>query len=65
MKQILADVPCGSIVKVDGRWGVVCQKPFGASKWATRVVDFWDGGREYIKDTAVVVVAPNKRGVAA
>jgi hypothetical protein len=44
---VLADVPAGSVVRINGRWGVVVSK---------RIVDFWDGGREYVKSWAVVEV---------
>lgn len=40
----MADAQIGAIVRVDGRWGVVC----GSDRGITRVVDFWDGGREYV-----------------
>ena len=60
-------VPVGSLVRHQGRWGVVCVNPDENLRgWRQgRVIDFWDGGREYVPDAAVVDVAPNKRGVAA
>ena len=44
---VLADCPIGRVVRIRGRWGVVCSR---------RIVDFWDGGREYVNAWAVVEV---------
>lgn len=52
-RAILAAVPVGRIVKCDGRWGVV------VGGYERRLVDFWDGGREYVSAKAVVTVAPS------
>lgn len=57
-RVVLADVAVGRIVRHAGRWGVVVQ---GGSKSRSRLVDFWDGGREYVSDIAIVEVAPGQR----
>lgn len=50
---ILFDVARNRIVRYKGRWGVVCSRD--ARKSAV-VVDFWDGGYEYVPDWHVVEV---------
>jgi len=62
----LADAPQGAIVRVGDRWGVVCIEPVEAFRQrGARVVDFWDGGREYVRSSVVVEVEQMKPGVAA
>lgn len=56
--EVLADVPPGRIVRYQGRWGVVVR---GAYRDGYKVVDFWDAGREHVKDIAIVAVAPALR----
>lgn len=50
-RLILANVPPGRCVLYEGRWGVTCGK-----NSVRRVVDFWDGGREYVPVWKVVEV---------
>jgi len=40
----LGNIPAHSIVRVDGRWGVVD----GVPNNKLRIVDFWWEGREYV-----------------
>jgi hypothetical protein len=57
-KVIVADVSNGVIVRTrDKRWGVVCRGRYGTFREGYRIIDFWDGGREYIRDTTVVEIA--------
>lgn len=51
-KVILADCLNGRVVRVGARWGVVCT----AGRYPFKVVDFWDGGREYVQAWKVVEV---------
>ena len=53
-RVILADVPIGGIVRVDGQWGVVCITggSFDTRRW--KVVDFWGEGRQRVSTTKVV-----------
>jgi hypothetical protein len=53
-KVILADCPNGRIVRLGNRWGVVCKGRY--TRGHEFVVDFWDGGREYVKAWKVVEV---------
>lgn len=52
-RLILADVPNGSVVRVGNRWGVLSK---GTVLYGHRVVDFWDGGREWVRSTTPVAV---------
>lgn len=60
-RVVLADVAAGRIVLVDGRWGVAMR----ATLSRKRLVDFWDGGREWVSDVAIVDVAPGTRVLLA
>lgn len=51
-KIVLADVAIGTVVRIDGNWGVVCS----SDKGSHRIVDFWDGGRRYVQRSLVVDV---------
>jgi hypothetical protein len=55
-KVVIDDIPWGTVVRVDGSWGVVCASDRG---WY-RVVDFWEGGRKRVERSEVVEV-PTKR----
>jgi len=56
-RLVLADVPTGAIVRVDGEWGVVCMgRPH--APWARRIVDFWSVGRQPVPKWAVVEMLP-------
>ena len=50
-KIILADAPMGACVLVDGRWGVKC-----TGRALSCIVDFWDGGREWVRGWKVVEI---------
>lgn len=52
-RLILADVRNGSVVYVGNRWGVLS---LGSRRHSYRIVDFWDGGREWVRSTAPVDV---------
>ena len=52
-KVFLNDCLNGQIVRVGHRWGVVCMG--GRAQY--KVVDFWDGGREYVLAWKVVEVS--------
>jgi hypothetical protein len=43
-KIVLADAAIGTVVRIDGNWGVVCS----SDKGSHRIVDFWDGGRRHV-----------------
>ena len=45
-RAILADVHLGAVVRIKGRWGVVCLGHARTTRARHRIVDFWDGGRE-------------------
>jgi hypothetical protein len=57
----------GRIIKVGDRWGVICSS--GAKDGAYSpvqkkdhtLVDFWDGGLEYVHKRTVVEVLPGHR----
>lgn len=48
----MRNAPTHSIVRVDGRWGVIVHTI--GNRPGNRVVDFWDGGRERIDPDHVV-----------
>lgn len=52
-KRLLGEFRSYDIVKVDGRWGVICKSfGYGIEPSSESIVDFWEGGREAIpKDT--------------
>lgn len=52
-RVLLVGLPWGAIVRVNGRWGVLCQA-YGKVPRGYRVVDFWDGGREAVSVRTVV-----------
>lgn len=54
---VLADAPWGAIVRYQGDWGVLCMASNDDGKNGKRVIDFWDGGRCYVPNYAVVEVA--------
>jgi hypothetical protein len=54
-RAILAGLPNGACVLVGDRWGVVAGGH--RSNYGLRVVDFWDGGREYVLAALTVRVA--------
>jgi hypothetical protein len=65
IRQIeLRNVSRNRVVKVDDRWGVTCGLPRGESD-RNRIVDFWDGGREYVPAKSLVEVAPSSVVVIA
>jgi hypothetical protein len=51
----LREVELHRIVEVDGSWGVVIAHPEGKKRY--RVVDFWDGGPEFVHGRTRVRVA--------
>lgn len=52
VRAVLADLPVGAIVRVDGSWVVVC---IGNNSYR-RIVDFWDTGRTYMRNWELVEV---------
>jgi hypothetical protein len=54
-KVVLADCRNGLIVRIGDRWGVVSTGKRNGTRDSV-VVDFWDGGREYVKSWTVVEV---------
>jgi hypothetical protein len=52
-KIVLADAKNGTVVRVDGNWGVVCVGKPGDTQ---RIVDFWDDGRRRIPPWTLVDV---------
>lgn len=56
-RVVLADVAPGRIVRVGSRWGVAMR----TTRPKRRLVDFWDGGREWVSDVVIVEVAPGTR----
>jgi hypothetical protein len=45
----LRHFPSSSIVKIKGRWGMLCvNRGYNLKNHKMLVVDFWDGGREEI-----------------
>lgn len=55
----LKTFPAHSIIKINGRWGVLCVH-FGRDikLHKQRVVDFWDGGREIVDNNALAEGLP-------
>ena len=60
-KKKLRSFPAHSIVKVNGRWGVLCIA-FGhdITRTGERVVDFWDGGLELVDGNTLAIGLPEK-----
>lgn len=56
-RVVLADVAPGRIVRVGHRWGVAMR----TTESKRRLIDFWDGGREFVSDISIVEVAPGTR----
>ena len=56
LRRRLADLPNGAIVQVNGRWGVKCATPDARGSSRRHIVDFWDGGREYVSKAKLVDV---------
>ena len=53
--RTLHGVPPGDVIRFETRWGVVCTIPSEDSRrhWA-KLVDFWDGGLEYLPHETTV-----------
>ena len=58
---VLADVPNGTVVRVEGNWGVVCSSTKGSGH---RTVDFWDDGRRRVPPWTLVEVQTKRKEVA-
>lgn len=56
-KELMRNVSEYRIVRVDGDWGVVVGKR-NPNRLAPRIVDFWVGGRQYVRPTKLVEVLP-------
>lgn len=56
----LNEFPANSIVKIDGRWGILCINfGYNLKLSGSRIVDFWDGGREVVPGNILVEGLPD------
>lgn len=54
-REVLGDLPGGTIVRVGQSWGVICvTRGHDPRRW--RIVDFWHTGRERVRAETVVRV---------
>jgi hypothetical protein len=58
-KKMVKHFPAHAIIRVDGRWGVLCIAfGYDVRNRGERVVDFWDGGLERVDGDALAEGLP-------